>query len=322
MEGRIIEQIKVLIVDDQELFREIIKQMLVNEPTIKVIAEASNGNEAIELYEQKKPDVVLMDIFMPDYDGLQATSQITTNYNNAKVLMLTTSNNIDDLNEAIEKGSIGFIKKSVSKENLILAIRAAFLNIEIIQKDIHVKQTRDDYDIRRVNQQLLLEKQELEKRATTDQLTGIWNRRYIEDQIEAIRYNTNTQKSLLLIDIDHFKDVNDNYGHNVGDQVLVELTTLIKSKIRSTDSFARWGGEEFVIIADISDETNIAQIAEKLRISVNQHVFAVANHITISIGAANKVFGESLEEWVKRADEALYRAKSNGRNNVVVLGFN
>lgn len=309
-----------MIVDDQIFFRQLIIDKLINEPYISIIAEAANGHEAVLAFEEYNPDVILMDINMPDCNGFEATKEITQRNQHIKILMLTSSNNIDDLNEAFENGSIGFIRKNVSKESLIIAIQSAYLNIEIIQRDIHVKSVKDENDMDLLYPKLLLEKIELERLALTDKLTGIWNRRYFEERVSELQRNFNTKHNvaLLIIDIDKFKDVNDNYGHIIGDNILIELSNLIKSKIRVTGCFARWGGEEFVIMMDGVDVPVIKLVAEKLRQSVEQTKFCEGIKITISIGVAMLIIGENLNQWFKRADEALYQAKLSGRNKVII----
>lgn len=171
----------------------------------------------------------------------------------------------------------------------------------------------------KANQALLVANAELAKIATTDPLTGAWNRRHFLDVAEqmraqARRYKTNL--SLLILDIDHFKPINDQHGHQIGDQVLMELTRLIKSELREADIFARWGGEEFVLLVPHCHAMEAVQMAEKLRLCVAAHPFAAIGSLTISIGAAELQFNESIDSLFKRGDVALYAAKAAGRNTV------
>ena len=160
---------------------------------------------------------------------------------------------------------------------------------------------------------------ELQRLATTDTLTGVYNRRYFEDvtatAIErAKRYGE--AASLLLIDIDHFKSINDVHGHLVGDQILIGLTARVGEHLRSTDVLARWGGEEFVILLP---HTNVAQalpLADKLRALIAEAPFPVAGRVTASFGVAEYRAPETIHAWMKRVDEALYQAKASGRNRV------
>lgn len=158
--------------------------------------------------------------------------------------------------------------------------------------------------------------------ATTDSLTGIANRRefsrLLEKEIErARRYGT--ALALVMYDIDHFKRVNDTFGHDVGDSVLQALTVLVKENIRTVDVVARWGGEEFLILMPQSDEQAAAGAAEKLRQKIAQHRFGQAGNLTVSFGVAAFAPRDDSNTLLKRVDDALYQAKQKGRNRVEIL---
>lgn len=162
---------------------------------------------------------------------------------------------------------------------------------------------------------------ELEKTSATDCLTGAWNRVHFDRTIaielnRSIRYHQ--PLALIFFDIDHFKHVNDTYGHAVGDAVLRKLVSVVSMNIRPSDMLFRWGGEEFAILAPVTAYPAAANLAEKLRVQVGQHTMDIAGNITISLGIAEHVSGESESAWFKRADAALYAAKNGGRNKVVV----
>jgi diguanylate cyclase (GGDEF)-like protein len=124
--------------------------------------------------------------------------------------------------------------------------------------------------------------------------------------------------SILLIDIDHFKKINDSYGHNEGDNVLVQFSTLLKSQLRDTDVFARWGGEEFAILIPHLNKKNAAFVANKLRKAIEKFSFSSKYHITCSIGIAEVEKGDEKVTIFNRVDDALYSAKENGRNTVKI----
>lgn len=159
----------------------------------------------------------------------------------------------------------------------------------------------------------------LETQATTDALTGIYNRikfneSFIIELARAERYNV--PLSLIMFDIDHFKKVNDTYGHSAGDNVLKRLTKLVKANIRVTDIFARWGGEEFVIQAPGTSLIETVKFADKLRWKIEEFDFEKPHRVTSSFGVAAFKNGDSGTILINRADEALYRAKESGRNQV------
>lgn len=164
--------------------------------------------------------------------------------------------------------------------------------------------------------------QEMEKIATIDNLTGIYNRHKLEElfALEVKRSRRFSQPlSLILIDIDHFKSVNDTYGHDIGDEVLKFLTKIVKKNIREIDIFTRWGGEEFLVVSPNTDLVNIQFLAEKLRIAVSDAVFPDVTHITISQGISTFGENDTFPELFKRADMGLYWAKEHGRNQVGII---
>lgn len=163
----------------------------------------------------------------------------------------------------------------------------------------------------------------LEEKSKLDPLTGAYNRAGIEGALtESFRNWKYSKKplSLLLLDVDYFKRINDTKGHSVGDEVLRELTALVNNNIRADDNFARWGGEEFIIVCSNTELTQALGMAEKIRSIIDDSLFAGAVKVSVSIGVAQIHEGESLEALFNRTDKALYLAKDNGRNQVKAIG--
>jgi diguanylate cyclase (GGDEF)-like protein len=161
--------------------------------------------------------------------------------------------------------------------------------------------------------------QELRLQATTDPLTGLHNRlKFYQvlayEMLRSQRYKTSL--ALVLYDVDDFKGINDTHGHQIGDAVLIQLSRFVSSGIRTTDLLARWGGEEFIILVPGSDGQMAYQAAEKLRVSLRDVLFEEAETVACSFGVAQYADGDTTETFIARADVALYRAKSNGRNRV------
>jgi len=160
----------------------------------------------------------------------------------------------------------------------------------------------------------------LQKLATTDSLTGVYNRHKSNEELRveiarAKRYHSSF--ALVMIDIDHFKVVNDTYGHDIGDYVLQEFSSIISNLIRESDRFGRWGGEEFLIILPQLEEEQIMPFAYKLKEAVATHVFKDIDPITISVGVSVFHENDTKKSLLKRVDQALYQAKKEGRNRVV-----
>jgi len=169
------------------------------------------------------------------------------------------------------------------------------------------------------NAKLQLQSAQLEELATTDALTGLWNRRKFNDLVvgEVARARRYTQPlSLGLLDVDHFKRVNDTYGHDVGDAVLRELACLVRGQVRTVDVVARWGGEEFVVLGPGVSLAGCLELAERIRGVVAAHVFPAAGPVTVSIGVTAYSQGDSPTALFSRADKALYAAKERGRDRV------
>ncbi|WP_374343114.1 diguanylate cyclase [Azonexus sp.] len=163
-------------------------------------------------------------------------------------------------------------------------------------------------------------RKELELAASRDHLTGLWNRRqflHLLDNARAQKRRYDVDYSLMLLDADHFKSVNDRYGHDAGDEVLVLLARALEARVRETDTVCRWGGEEFIVLLPQTDLENAALLAESLRRSVEQIRVPHLPPVTVSIGVAQHCASETGDSLIKRADEALYQAKAAGRNRVV-----
>jgi diguanylate cyclase (GGDEF)-like protein len=163
--------------------------------------------------------------------------------------------------------------------------------------------------------------QELEKNATTDRLTEVFNRtkfhEIIKQEVErAKRYNQ--PLSMIMFDIDHFKNVNDTFGHSIGDYILKNLTQVVKENLREIDYLVRWGGEEFIIITPQTEMERAGVLAERVRKAVENYKFDIVGRITISLGVTQFKKHDTEDTFITRTDDALYSAKRRGRNCVAV----
>ena len=160
----------------------------------------------------------------------------------------------------------------------------------------------------------------LKRLSITDKLTGLNNRIKIDEVLNSNLHMFERYEnvfSVILIDIDHFKKVNDTYGHPIGDEVLKDFAHILKENARITDVVGRWGGEEFMIIASETDSVGATKFATTIKKAINEHEFPKAGKVTASFGLSQISVGDSVEDIVNRADLALYNAKENGRNRVV-----
>ncbi|MCM1991678.1 sensor domain-containing diguanylate cyclase [Oceanirhabdus seepicola] len=198
-----------------------------------------------------------------------------------------------------------------SSEELLQEWIEAFMNIsEIIESVIQ------SLEINLKNKALITE---LKRLCETDRLTNIYNRMMLDKILINQKNNYeghNKNCSIIIVDIDHFKKVNDTYGHNVGDKVLCEIANLLKSNIRNTDVVGRWGGEEFLIICEDTDLSNGMILSESLRKEIQCYSFTGVNKLTASFGVSEFSNGVTIEQVIGKADKALYKAKTEGRNRV------
>jgi diguanylate cyclase (GGDEF)-like protein len=161
----------------------------------------------------------------------------------------------------------------------------------------------------------------LERMAFVDALTEVHNRRYVDHQLrEQISLVRRYQQplSVLLCDIDHFKQINDHLGHSGGDRVLVEVARLLRAHVRGADIVGRWGGEEFIVVMHMTDVEGALTVAERMRVAVEQSPVVAGRAVTVSIGVSTHEPGDTFDSLLHRADDALYRAKRAGRNRVTV----
>lgn len=174
--------------------------------------------------------------------------------------------------------------------------------------------------VERVNLELQQAMAELERAAGTDRLTGAWNRWRFEEaaamEISLARRRKGSV-SLLMFDLDHFKRVNDIHGHAMGDAMLAETVRIVREQLRASDALVRWGGEEFIVLAPATRLEGAMGLAEKIRLAMASRDFPKVGQITVSIGVAEFTVGMDLESWIHCADDALYQAKSEGRNRVL-----
>lgn len=169
---------------------------------------------------------------------------------------------------------------------------------------------------------ILLERKELRKVSMTDKLTGLWNRVKLDQGLHAQRASYsiyNEAYAVMIIDMDHFKLVNDTFGHNVGDNVLIDMATILRDHVRPRDLVGRWGGEEFMVLLPNADSDEALEIGESIRMAVKNHHFGQAGKLTVSIGVCEVNDTLRTLEVIDRADKALYKAKTSGRDRVCIF---
>ncbi len=305
---------KILIVDDRPENLVVLEALL--EPLDVDVVRAQSGNEALGFMLDSDFAMVLLDVQMPEMDGFE-TAKIMHSIDRSKhipVIFVTAISKEDNfILHGYENGAVDYLFKPLNPYVLQSKVKV-FLNLDRQKKELQLAK------------QIIEEQNKaLSKLAITDGLTGLINRRHFQELLDreiklTNRYDRNL--SLLMLDLDHFKDINDTCGHQYGDYVLKEFSGLVEGVLRQTDIFARYGGEEFMVVLPNTDMSGGSVMAEKIRKETLAHRFeqgGIISRVTVSIGIASydNLDDCNAEKFVNHTDKALYHAKNSGRNQVV-----
>lgn len=294
---------RILVIEDSELDRLWLRHRLRGE-TLQVL-EAPDGLAGLEICRTDPPDLVLLDLGLPFCDGFEVLKRLKDDRRTMAVPVIVVSATSDTADKArgLDLGAVDFVTKPYDLIELQARIRVAF-------------RTKRIQDL-------------LEKRAHIDGLSGLANRRALEERMQsewAFHQRHGGPLAVLIADLDHFKQVNDRYGHAAGDEVLRRVAEALSDTVRNSDMAARYGGEEFVAVAARCDTAGILKTAERFRHRLAMPPAGHPGHefirVTVSIGVAavpDQAAG-SAAELLARADEALYAAKALGRDRVVSRG--
>lgn len=281
------------------VYRESMAQLLRNQ--LLVVFSAENGVDALRVIDQH-PDIrmVITDYSMPKMDGLELVTQLRKHYKKDAMAIIIASGlgGASIIPQFLKAGANDYLLKPYSTEEFICRINANLENLQMIQT--------------------------LKDHAQTDPLTGLYNRRYLFEAgstLHASAVRSNFRLYAVLLDIDHFKTVNDTYGHEAGDQVIKAIADKLREFFRrKTDIVARFGGEEFCVISSLESEDNLPVFLEHVRAGIQGITIPYGHHkiaVTVSIGATTPRTG-TFEAMLKEADDLLYQAKNSGRNRVCI----
>jgi len=291
----------ILVVDDEKSNIMMLSYILSSDYTVYA---AKNGRDAIETANEYLPDVILMDIVMPEMDGYEVLSILKNEEKTSgiPVIFITGLNDAKEEEKGLSLGAADYIGKPFTPSIVKLRVKNQIQIINYVQ--------------------------EIERMSKTDQLTGINNRRSFDNFLKAewkTAARERTPISLLMVDIDYFKNYNDTYGHQQGDAAL-QTTARALSQIlkRPRDFAARWGGEEFTVLLPNTSNSGALEIAEQIRASIERETIPLPGggptKITVSVGVDTLIPGQdgrnTTDRFISGADEALYKAKEEGRNRV------
>ena len=303
---------KILVVDDSPTQREKLVQVLKAEGY--EVLEARDGREALKAVKASQPDLVLLDMILPDMDGREVLRLIKPRDTDQfmPVIILSMKGDVATKVEGLRIGADDFLVKGVEDPE-ILARCQAMLRIKSLQERLREMQRR------------------LEEQSVTDALTDLKNRRFFDERLHeefrrAQRYGD--YLALIMVDLDHFKSVNDRFGHQAGDAVLRDAAALIRGSLRDPDICARYGGEEFAVILPKTHMSGALAVAERIWRAIGAKEFAIGPgedgrlprsiRITASIGVAFYPSKDihSGDLLLRFTDQALYQAKKSGRNSI------
>jgi diguanylate cyclase (GGDEF)-like protein len=302
---------KILLVEDNKTQASVIRDGLTR--CGYEVVHAESGMAGIKVAKTEQIDLVLLDLLLPDIDGNEVCRWLKLNHDTKAlpIIMLTAKGGSLDKVAGLEAGADDYLQKPFDESELNARIYAR----------LRVKMQQDE--LQQKNRQLECMLTQVETLAIMDSLTGLFNRRRFETILSTeFKKSQRYQHPLacMMIDIDHFKDINDRYGHQAGDVVLREVAQCIQGSIREVDTLSRWGGEEFMVLSPNTSKVNAVHAALRVLNAVGSHCFSALGkqHVTVSIGVAGVPDPdmETAEKLVHAADLALYEAKRKGRARV------
>ena len=310
---------RILVVDDEAPIRTLVSQVLVGEGY--EVVEVASAEDALKVFRDNHFPLVISDIRMGRMSGLELLDEIKRLRPETLVVIMSAYVSIDSAIAALKAGAYDYLIKPFEDLELIVSVvRRAMENIALIKERnslvVHLKKS---------NKALKELSRRFRDLAIRDGLTGLYNHGYLLDALagevaRAVRYDRHL--SVIFLDVDHFKQFNDQFGHQRGDMVLRQVSQILKDEIRKTDIAARYGGEEFVLILPETSKQDAFVVAEKVRKAVQE---SIANDVadegpttvTISAGVASYMEdGTDATELIAKADAAVYTAKNDGRNAV------
>ena len=318
--------LKILYVEDNQEIRDSLEGLLRN--FFSDITLADNGLDGFEKFTNSSFDVIITDIKMPKMNGIDMMKKIRELDEDIPIIVSTAHQNQEFLISCIELGTNAYLLKPINHKQLNRAIKNTCEKLYYIYENRKYEESLEAL-VKERTQELQATQQQLTQIVNKDSLTNLYNRRYFNDISQTLLNLAKRNRdglSLLMIDIDKFKTINDTYGHLIGDMVLKELSNILLKITRSSDITIRFGGEEFLILLPHTHLNGAIKIAKKIRDKIKKAEIHIENKIdkiikfTVSIGVTECYCEDDkkIDTIVHRADEAMYEAKHNGRDKIII----
>ena len=323
--ARALDKGHILVVDDEETIVTVITDIL-TQAGYNALG-ALSGEEALDIYSVSPVDVVLTDIRMGGMDGFELMRHLKLMDKDLNIIVMTGFDSYETVLQALQSGAYDYMQKPLDNHaDLVNTIDHACSSARLVKENAKlVKELASSHaKLSDANRALVEVNHKLRKMASTDSLTLLFNRRYFDQVVNrelARRNRYNLAISLVMLDIDNFKEINDTYGHDAGDQALKAIADIISSCARNSDIVARYGGEEFGVVLPQTEPANAVIFAERARTAIEQSVFNIKTGVEVNLtlslgvaGASSKCGAIDPKELISAADKALYKAKTSGRN--------
>jgi len=301
----------ILVVDDQLQNIELLEAYLV--PQGYEIIKATNGKEALGKLSGNQIDLILLDVMMPSLNGYEVCSRLKADPSSCKipVIFISALDDVKDKVKGLSAGGVDYISKPFESQEVLARVRT---HLEL--RNLQIQLERSNEMLKNEIKERKLRQSIIEHLSYHDQLTEIYNRRFFVEELRRLDTERQLPISIIMADIDRLKYVNDKFGHNLGDRLIINASKIIKDSCREEDIVARWGGDEFIALLPKTSEEDVSEVINRIRKACNSNKTVGKIKISISLGFSTKNEpGTSIEEIIKQADKNMYDDKARLKND-------
>jgi diguanylate cyclase (GGDEF)-like protein len=317
-----IEELKILVIDDDESLVAIISEVLEGDGF--AVTTSSSGEEALDLIRTTHFPLIITDIRMPGISGIELMQEVKKINQDIQVIIMTSYASVESTISALHLGAYDYLLKPFDDIKLIsIVVKRAVEKIRLMNENKELMENL--MESRKLMENI---NSVLHKHVVRDGLTGLYNHKYFYELASQMLLRCQHQKSqfsIIIIDVDHFKEYNDRFGHPAGDEILIKIGDFLKDRLKSANVAARYGGEEFIVLLSETSKDSALIYAETLRQTVSEYPFKGCETqplgiVSISMGVSSyPEDGAEVSSLISSANDALYKAKASGRNRVITV---